>query len=412
MDYRKRLREIVDFIKPYQRIWQNEIMLMYPDPLAGYPMDWLEELAAIKDKASLISLERKEVQGLLHHPELLAFYARLEELCRLDQSPELPPMPATNATWLYMIPKKIYEIKRLGPLIDHVYRKENIQKIVDIGGGIGLLAQTMNNVYHHKVVSVDLDPVMQETGRTRHEKNAQGPHKVDYHNIRVSADELRFTTLLDDSTMTLGLHTCGNLASDQLKASAKAKSRALINLGCCYHKLVPDTQNISEFTKSMDDKFVMTQFALTLASRAHRKMEEKDYDLKEKVKLYRYTIHFLLHDEYGIKKIATLGNSSPKLYDETFGVYALDNLKRIGIEIKHTEEELNAYFHDPARQNLIAKMLVAGLLRNTFGRLLELYIQIDRVIFLEENHYEAKLLEIFEEPVSPRNIAIIATRHS
>lgn len=410
MDHRKRLREIIDFLKDYQRIWQNEIMLMYPDPLDGYPMDWLEELDAIDDKALMIRLERKEVQGLLKNPSLLDFYAQIEKLCELPQAPKLPDMPANNSTWLYMIPKKIYEIKRLGPLINHVYQNDGIKKIVDIGGGIGLLAQTMNNVYHHKVVSVDLDPVMQETGRNRHEKNAKGPNKVEYHNIKVSADELRFTQLLDQETLTLGLHTCGNLANDQVKASVKASARSLINLGCCYHKLFPETQNISQFTQSHPDKFIMSQFALTLASRAHRKMDEKDYDLKEKVKLYRYTIHFLLHDEYGMKKIATLGNSAPRLYDETFGVYALDNLKRIGVTIKHTEEELNAYFNDPDRQELISKMLVGGLIRNAFGRLLELYIQLDRVIYLEENGFKARLLEIFEEPVSPRNLAIIAGR--
>ena len=55
-------------------------------------------------------------------------------------------------------------------------------------------------------------------------------------------------------------------------------------------------------------------------------------------------------------------------------------------------------------------MLVGGLIRNAFGRLLELYIQLDRVIFLEENNYNAELLEVFEEPVSPRNIAIVATK--
>ncbi|MFL5785441.1 MAG: methyltransferase [Bacteriovoracaceae bacterium] len=410
MDHKQRLREIIDFLKPYQNIWQNEIMLQYPDPLDGYPLSWLEELESIKDKASLIRLERKEIQGLVNHSELLSFYARCEELCRLDQAPELPPIVTHNWTWLYMIPKKIYEIKKLGPLINHFYQEQKIGKIVDIGGGIGLLAQTMNNVYHHKVVSVDLDPEMQKTGRERHEKNAKGPHKVEYHNIKVSADELRFIELLDKDTMTLGLHTCGNLANDQVTATAKARAKSLINLGCCYHKLVPATQNISSFTKSLPDQLVMTQFALTLASRAHRKMDEEDYDLKEKVKLYRYTIHFLLHDEYGMKKISTLGNSSPKLYDENFSVYAIDNLKRIGVEIKHSPDELDAYYNDPERQALISKMLAAGLVRNVFGRLLELYIQLDRAIFLEENGYRSQLLEVFEEPVSPRNIAIVANR--
>ncbi|MES2526823.1 MAG: methyltransferase [Bdellovibrionota bacterium] len=410
MDHRKRFREITDFLKLYQNIWQNEIMVMYPDPLSHYPMSWLQELDSVKDKAALIRLERKEVQGIIRNQELLDFHARIEELCRLEKLRPLPAMPAKNSTWLYMIPKKKYEIGLLGPLINSVYQKNNIKKIVDIGGGIGLLAQTINNVYHHKVISVDLDPVMQETGRVRHEENALGPHKVEYQNIKVSADELRFVQLLDKDTMTLGLHTCGNLANDQMKASTHANAKSVINMGCCYHKLVPETQNISEFAHSQSDKLVMTQFALTLATRAHRKMDETDYDLKEKVKLYRYCIHFLLYDHYDKKELFPLGNSHHTLYDESFGVYAADNLTRNKIPLRHTIEELNAYYNDPARQDLISKMIVAGLVRNPFGRLLELYLQLDRVIYLEENGYEAELIEIFDEPISPRNIAIVATR--
>ena len=114
MDHKQRLREIIDFLKPYQNIWQNEIMLQYPDPLEGYPCQWLEELESIKDKASLIRLERKEIAGLVHHPELLSFYSRCEELCRLDQAPELPPNVTHNWTWLYMIPKKFTRSKNWG----------------------------------------------------------------------------------------------------------------------------------------------------------------------------------------------------------------------------------------------------------------------------------------------------------
>jgi hypothetical protein len=410
MDHRKRYREISDFLKLNQRIWQNEIMVMYPDPLCDYPMSWLEELDSIKEKAALIRLERKEVQGIIRNQELLDFHGRIEELCRLEKLSPLPPMPAKNSTWLYMIPKKKYEINLLGPLINSVYQQQNIKKIVDIGGGIGLLAQTMNNVYHHKVVSVDLDPVMQETGRIRHEENASGPHKVEYQNIKVSSEELSFVALLDEETLTLGLHTCGNLANDQVKASVHASAKAVINMGCCYHKLMPETQNISKFASSRPDKLVMTQFALTLATRAHRKMDESDYDLKEKVKLYRYCIHFLLYDHYDIQELFSLGNSHPTLYDESFGVYATDNLTRNNIPLRHSVEELNDYYNDPIRQDLISKMIVAGLVRNPFGRLLELYIQLDRVIYLEENGYKAQLIEIFDEPISPRNIAILATR--
>jgi hypothetical protein len=59
MDYQKRLLEIRDFLKPYQRIWQNEIMLNYPDALNGYPMAWIEDLRRFQDKNDLISIEKK-----------------------------------------------------------------------------------------------------------------------------------------------------------------------------------------------------------------------------------------------------------------------------------------------------------------------------------------------------------------
>ena len=212
--------------------------------------------------------------------------------------------------------------------------------------------------------------------------------------------------------MTLGLHTCGQLANDQIKASVKNNIAGLINFGCCYNKLedIEGGENISKLAQSLDEPIEMSHFALTLSARAHRKMDEKDYDLKLKVKLYRYAIHFLLHDEYGFKDLVTLGNSSPKLYDESFGTYVLEQFRRINIKTKHSAEELNAWFAEHERQELIWKMLAAGIIRNAMGRVLELYLLLDRVIYLEENGYETELMEFFDESTSPRNIGIVARR--
>jgi hypothetical protein len=103
-----------------------------------------------------------------------------------------------------------------------------------------------------------------------------------------------------------------------------------------------------------------------------------------------------------------LGNSSPKLYDESFGDYVIEQFRRIHLPLRHTKEELNTYFAQPARQDLIWKMLVAGLIRNAFGRLMELYILLDRALYLEEHGYKVELLEFFDEPISPRNLGIVA----
>ena len=130
------------------------------------------------------------------------------------------------------------------------------------------------------------------------------------------------------------------------------------------------------------------------------------------MKSYRYCIHFLLHDEYGKEGIVPLGNSNPKLYDESFGVYALEQLDRIGVAPKQTQEELDNYYLEPSRQTLLWEMISSGIIRNTFGRLLELYILLDRAIFLEEQGYEVKVEEIFDETISPRNISLTASQQS
>ncbi len=388
-------------------------MLLYPRPLDDYPADWVEEMATFREKEDLIRIEKKDVFDYIKNPGLISFYKNIERLSALPTIPDLPAMPVDQTTYLYMIPKKQYEIKTLSPLVNQFYHQHGIDGIIDIGGGVGLLAQTLVNQYGLKVTSVDMDPVMQKSGQERNIKFTKTPDNlVQFVPIKVDADDFSFNRLLEKNKMTLGLHTCGILANDQLRASVKNNIRGIINFGCCYNKLedVEDSENISALASSLDNKIEMSHFALTLAARAHRKMDDKDYDLKLKVKLYRYAIHFLLHDEYGFKKLVTLGNSSPKLYDESFGVYVLEQFRRINIKSKHTQEELDAYFAEPDRQELIWKMLAAGTIRNATGRLLELYLLLDRVIYLEENGYETELMEFFNEELSPRNIGIVARR--
>ncbi len=386
---------------------------MYPMPLECFPAAWVEELANITSPEDVVRLEKKDFRGLVHSPDLLKFYERIEELSKLPAAPELPPMPENAYTFLYVIPKKQHEIRKLAPYIHHLYQKHQVKGVVDIGGGIGLLAQTLCNQYNLKVMSLDMDPALQKTGRERHEKNYRHvDNKVSYHLVKVAADEAEVKALLHPDLMTIGLHTCGSLALDQMRATVKSEVKHLVNFGCCYYKLAKADhgQNISQFAQSLESRVEQTPYALTLSTRAHKKMNDKDYAFKLKVKFYRYAMHFLLHDEYQLPEMVTLGNTHPKLYAQDFGVYALDQLQRISVTPKHTVEEFNHYFQDSERQQLIWNMLAAGLIRNAFGRLLEIYLLLDRAIYLEEHGYRCEVMEFFDEEKSPRNIGLTATK--
>ena len=111
MNHRERLLQIRDFLKPYQEIWQNEIMLMYPEPLKGHSLEWIEDLRRFQNKPDVIRLEKKDVFDYIQNPSLIEFYKKLEELGQLPQVRSYPPMPENSFTWLYIIPKKQHEIK-------------------------------------------------------------------------------------------------------------------------------------------------------------------------------------------------------------------------------------------------------------------------------------------------------------
>lgn len=384
-------------------------MLQYPEPLRDYPMEWIEDLRRFKDKEALIRIEKKDVFPFIKEPSLVAFYSRVKELIELPSTEEYPPMPEEPWTWLHMIPKKQHEIRRLAPHVNHLYQNHKVSCVVDIGGGIGFLAQTLNNQYRMKVTSIDMNADFQRTGMERHEKNAKDPlNKVTYQNIKVENGG-KFAELLSHNVLPVGLHTCGKLALDIIKVSADKKVPALVNFGCCYQTLdaSPEFQNISRFAKE-NDPIWMNKYALTLACRAHKKMNEKDLDFKQKVKYMRYAFHILLHDYYGIREIVNLGNSHPKLYDRPFSDYAQEQFRRINIEPKHTPEELNAFYSRPDIQLIIDQMLTAGHIRNAFGRVMEIYLLLDRAIYLEEQGYNVSVQEFFDEELSPRNIGITA----
>src|SRR5690606_4752235 len=122
-----------------------------------------DEISQIEEIAKLVQLEKKFYQGVVHHPSLLEFYQEIELLTQFSSPQELPPLPEDKFSWIKIIPKKQHEIKKLAPLVDHYYRQENVERIIDIGGGIGLLSQTLAKSYHHKITSLDMDQELQLT---------------------------------------------------------------------------------------------------------------------------------------------------------------------------------------------------------------------------------------------------------
>lgn len=405
MEHRARYEALVEFLLPYQDIWRNEIMLQYPRSLAAYNPAWVEELTQkLSPEFTFELLQGRGWEKL--QPSLAAFHKTLNELSHFPTALAKSGLPVKAVSWVKIIPKKQHELERLAPLIAELVQKHELSDVVDIGGGVGHLAQTLAHHYGFKVMSLDMDPELQRSGvRWQLHKWEDSPHKVSFQEHRVERSDQKFAALMGPTTLTTGLHTCGGLGVAHMEAGALARA-AVVNMPCCYHKLELSDCNLS--TRAKTDSLPWNLFALTLAAGAHRKVTLEDVLFRDKMKYFRYTLHFLLHDEFGIKGQVTLGNCPPELYDGSFAVYAREQLSRLQLTSAWSDEKLNAYFQYEKNQTLIKHMLAAATVRDVMGRALEAALLTDRALWMEEQNYHVDIREIFDPAVSPRNLVLVA----
>ncbi len=402
MDHRTRYQALADFLLEYQDIWRNEIMLEYPTPVRAYDPAWVEELLGHTSPEATWRLAQGEGWQDLQAPGLAAFHSHLTALSTFPAPAEVPPLPVQKQTWVHVVPKKQHELERLAPLLARLARARGLTRIVDIGGGQGHLAQTLAHHYRLDVLSLDMDPELQAIGRRwQKAKWPDSPHPVEFRPHKITRHDAGFKATLDAHTLSTGLHTCGGLAVAHLEATC-ASGATVANLACCYHKLEVGEWNLSGATP-----LPFNQFALTLASGAHRKVTLEDIRFRNQLKHHRYTLHFLLHDEYGRSEQVTLGNCPPELYAGPFPAYAREQFSRLGIPCDWSDGRLETYFTDETRVKLIHRMLAAAIIRDSLGRALEAAILCDRALWLEGQGYDVAIQEVFDPTASPRNLALL-----
>ncbi len=405
MQHQARLEALVDFLLPYQDIWRNEIMLSYPTPLKGYPPEWIEALRPLLQPEKMTALLKGEGwrdQG----PELAAWFNRLTELVDFPKHQSTRKIEAKPQSWVHIIPKKQHELEAIAPVIVDTLKDQGLTRIVDIGGGQGHLAQTLAHHFDLPVLSLDMDSELQRIGEHWQViKWSESSQQVKFKCHKIERQDRTFASLLDATTLTTGLHTCGPLAVAHLEASVLANS-SVWNMPCCYQKLAVSDTNLSTLARTKGVEW--NQFALTLASGAYLKANLEDVEFRTLIKRKRYVLHFLLHDHLDTPGLVRLGNSTRELYEADFATYAREQLRRLNLSIDWSDEQLNRYAAKNEHEVLIQDMLAAGIIREMFSRPLEALILTDRALWLEEQGYEVKIEQVFDAEISPRNLVVWA----
>ena len=227
---------------------------------------------------------------------------------------------------------------------------------------------------------------------------ALNKEKVEFLQKKIS---LGFPIGIKEDSLTIGLHSCGDLGTSLIKELGSKKSCELLLFSCCYHK-IDQGQNLS--LAALKNPMHFSSNALHLASRSGKIITKIDLAKRKRFKRHRYSLHYFLFDQFKLP-FRALGNTSPKDYQGPFSKYAkahpnLASLKGV------SEEELDSFYQSEETKNKFIDNFNADIIRLMLGRLIEQYIIIDRALYLKERGHRTSVEEVFDRSLSPRNILL------
>jgi hypothetical protein len=410
-ELKERFDQIRDFLEPLEPIWSREVLADYPNTLQDYPSEWLDALESL-DEQQLWDFDSHRDYTALLDSSLWSTIARAKELVVLEKR-QLHPVDLPNwASWK-VSGKKQHEICQIVPFIHGKKSHYEISHGVDLGGGVGHLSRIMAHYEKIPFTSLDTNEQFQALGKERLKKyplpEGAAPVNFVHHTLGSEQDKTFLQPLLAPGTFSVGLHTCGPLSLDHFRNFKSSESKAMLNFGCCYLKMNPaEHTNLSDHSKS--NPLQLNKYALTLATRGHTEISWNDFQFKLRVKRFRYTLHFILQEHYGLHDFISVGESTTTVYKGSFADYAQLKLQGLSLESKLSKEQLQSYYDDQQVEKKFKRALLANLIRWQLGRALEVYLLLDRGIYMAEQGFKVTLEEFFDEKLSPRNIGLYFER--
>ena len=393
MDLERRFEALRSFLIDHEELLQSEPLNRYPRELPSPYNEWNQSLEGMETEKLIdieCSLQTRELSG-----DLKEYF---ESLFSLSQIPAASfskdHRPLNTAIARGMTEKKKHEVETIKSFLDKNWQGPPLSSFIDIGSGKGHLSMALLQDRKGSSVCVDVDRQVQEAGARKiasYCKELEG--RIHFLNAGFSS---KLSVPSPTKPLVLGLHCCGDLSVEAIDFSLKNKTD-LLGFGCCYH----NSQRINLSSLAQKNPISFSHHALTLATRSNRKLDPRDFHRRNKVKVYRYILHMILKDHLN-EDFRSLGSAHYTDYDLPFEDYAIKQAPQCaGLSLRSLHD---GYLTSP----ILRSYLLAEILRAPLGRLAELYILLDRALYLREMGAEVDVFCFFEAKASPRNIGIFS----
>jgi hypothetical protein len=401
---RDRSSELMAVLGPVLDIVERRVHGDAPPPWCER-RGWSDFLLSLED-AELAKFEASGLAAGLEHASGVP--ADLRELARaVQQVTALPKVFSQRVCVEQRLLRGVPARKRdqlamllgaLGPMAAEARR------IVDVGAGRGAFTRLSMQVLRREALGIERVAERVASAGAQlavaHAETGDGG-APQFLVSDVCRDGLR----LASHDLAVGLHACGELGDELIRAASAASCDAAL-ISCCLQKIsTPARVALSRGGASF------SRGVLGLTNQTARLMGvETSLERTLAAREVRHAL-FLLLSARGVvlEPGAEMHAINRRLAHAGLQVVAARALAQRGLP-GATAAELR--HHASAARVAFAKLRRLSLPRNMLARLVEVGIAFDRAAHLEEHGFHSRVALLFDAAVSPRNLAIFASRHA
>lgn len=228
------------------------------------------------------------------------------------------------------------------------------------------------------------------------------------HALHVEQDVLApdAASLLNADHTPVALHACGDLHVRLIQLASAAGCKQMAIAPCCYNRIslaayqpVSSVALRSDLQLSLDDLSLPMSETVTAGARVRR---QRDTSMAR-----RLAFDLLQRQLRGVDEYLPTPSLPSAWLDRSFADYchhlaALKELSTVG------PQDWSAI--EAAGWQRLAEVRNLELLRGLFRRPLELWLNLDRALFLADQGYTVRLGTFCETPLTPRNLLLLAER--
>lgn len=391
MDHHQRFHRLTELLKAHRHWWQFV-------PFEQLSLPWLESAPALcawldtQPDETLVAL-RQDLPTL--HAELspyLPFTAELASLAAVASS-EGREMCYPSRLDTGVPGRKWQQITAFASAL----QAQDLPWL-EWCAGKGHLGRVLAAASGREVVSLEWQQTLCDEGSMLASKSGQPQRFVQGDALAADA-----ASLFAGEQHAVALHACGELHLALMRHGTERRTRSISLSPCCYHLIPQDsyqplsrTAKESPLSLSKMDLKLPLQETVTAPPQVRRR---RRLELS-----YRLGFDSLQRSQRGggYQPLPTLPKA---VLDQGFEAFCQWACERKGLRLDLTQSD------DFLRQGASRVSLVEQMetVRQLFRRPLEIWLALDRVLFLEERGYEVSLTEFCERSATPRNLLIQAT---